>query len=188
MVLLEYEGIRFSNGPSIQRNYDIVLKTREEASSLVSYYSNITNSQRLQALTEHALRSKQRLNLITHILPEFVRLSLGQPGRDGANCFNTTLMFHDLAYKVEHINRENMTKQLQENFRPLRSGETLKPGDVAVFISRYGLDHTAVYIGNHLFFQKASSISQDLYTIETYDNLSASYRGHGDFVSFFRKK
>lgn len=179
-----YPRTSMNRGTAYFLDAKIGLTRPADVDSVVRYFQTVAEGPTLRSLAESRLKEGKPI-LLSEILPSFVRENIGKFPEEG-NCFNTTLNFHNPAVGVKHTSREEMRNQLTAHYRSLRRGETLSVGDVLIVTGRHGIVHSAVYVGQDLFFHKATAFSSDPYGIESYREVMAYWKALRSGPAFAR--
>ncbi len=112
-------------------------------------------------------------------LPKRVRDIVGVlADESGPNCWNATQIFHDESVEQRYTDESEMLMWLQENTTEI-SEDDIQFGDILVMHGHpiFGdeLVHTAVYLGNGLYFHKGGFDKNKPYEIVCRSGIGYSY-------------
>ena len=144
-----------------------------------------------QILQDHFRVSPHTPISLRHFLPRFVQKGLGnEPQCSNANCWNTTLNFHDGNHGVGYTGPHIMAGHLKTSYTELKPWSRLQFGDVVAFYVDKELAHTAVYLIDDVFFHKAALGEGTPYTLARWTGVGEGYfRDYRGFsLRFFRHK
>jgi hypothetical protein len=122
---------------------------------------------------------------INEVMPDRLLSMVGvRPKNVGPNCWNSTICFFDANYPIKFTDDYEIMEWLKTHTEKLERNESPQLGDILVMYGEYNsfpyhdpfsLQHTAVYLGDGLYWNKSGMTNRNPWEICTFEDIDRYY-------------